>query len=228
MLDSFPQDAEAPRRATCSPKCCSKPDAYRRSDAREYERTAYDYPLNARSAAAGYAALIAYQKHEPTIAGGESKALWHAQGIESALMFATSFPEHPESARVLTKPTRTVRAQRFRSRDRGVDSRSWRASAGRRDEAAHRATLLAHSLFDRAVTPKPRPPTCACRDSARERPGAPGDREALAASIYKQAEAKRAAGDAAGAVDDFLRVGTAGAECQAFARTPSSTRPASW
>ena len=30
----------------------------------EYEHTAYDYPRNARSAEAGYAALVAYQKYE--------------------------------------------------------------------------------------------------------------------------------------------------------------------
>ncbi len=62
--------------------------------AREYERTAYDYPAHAKSAAAGYAALIAYQRHEATITG-ESRALWHRQGIESEIMFATSFPNTP-------------------------------------------------------------------------------------------------------------------------------------
>ena len=32
--------------------------------ATEYEHTAYDYPRNARSAEAAYAALVAYQKYE--------------------------------------------------------------------------------------------------------------------------------------------------------------------
>ena len=83
------RDALPARRSRCSSRG-------RYADAaREYERTAYDYPLHAKSAAAGYAALIAYQKHEPSLTG-ESKTLWHRQYIDSSLMFATSFPEHPD------------------------------------------------------------------------------------------------------------------------------------
>ena len=101
MLDSFPQDPEAPATRYLLGEVLFESGRFAEA-AREYERTAYDYPLHAKSAAAGYAALIAYQKHEPALTG-ESKAMWHRQRIESSLMFATSFPEHPESARVLTK-----------------------------------------------------------------------------------------------------------------------------
>ena len=101
MLDSFPQDAEAPATRYLLGEVLFESGRFADA-AREYERTAYDYPLHAKSSDAGYAALIAYQKHEPSLSG-ESKALWHRQAIESSLMFATSFPEHAESARVLTK-----------------------------------------------------------------------------------------------------------------------------
>ena len=101
MLDSFPQDAQAPGTRFLLSEVLFESGRFAEA-AREYERTAYDYPPHGKSADAGYAALVAYAKHEPTISG-ESKALWHRQGIESAVMFATSFPAHPESARVLTK-----------------------------------------------------------------------------------------------------------------------------
>jgi TolA-binding protein len=207
MLDSFPQDPEAPATHYLLAEVLFESGRYAEA-ARAYERTAYDYPLHAKSAAAGYAALIAYQKHEPLLEG-ESRELWRAQGIESALMFATSFPEHPESARVLTKADEDLFAldqfdrvievsTQILERNPPVD-RSYQRTA---------ATLLAHALFDRG--------RFAEAETAYIRvqgylpagdPDRPAIEERIAASIYKQAEAKQAAGDATGAVDDFLRVG---------------------
>lgn len=207
MLDSFPQDPQAPETRYLLSEVLFESGRFAEA-AREYERTAYDYPLHAKSADAGYAALIAYGKHEPTISG-ESKTLWHRQGIESSVMFATSFPTHPESARVLTKADEGLfglgefdrvieTSQQILERNPPVDRKFQRTAV----------TLLAHSLFDRGryaeaeqayVRVKGYLPT---NDTDR-----PAIEERIAASIYKQAEAKRAGGDAAGAVDDFLRVG---------------------
>lgn len=207
MLDSFPQDAEAPGTRYLLAEVLFESGRFDEA-AREYERTAYDYPLHAKSAAAGYAALVAYDKHAPTISG-ESKALWHRQSIESSLMFATSFPEHPESARVLTKADEELFAlnefdrvievsQQILERNPPVDVKLQRTAS----------TLLAHSLFDRG--------RFAEAETAYVRvqgllPANDPDRaaieERIAASIYRQAEAKQASGDASGAVDDFLRVG---------------------
>lgn len=208
MLDSFPQDAEAPATRYLLAEALFEAGRFAEA-AREYERAAYDYPLHAKSAAAGYAALIAYQKHEPTIAG-ESRALWHRQGVESALMFATSFPEHPEAPRVLTKADEDLFAlnefdrvievsQQILERNPPVEQRYQRTAA----------TLLAHSLFDRGRFGE--------AEAAYVRvqgylPAGDAERtaieERIAASIYKQAEAKQATGDSSGAVADFLRVGT--------------------
>ncbi len=207
MLDSFPQDAEAPGTRYLLAEVLFESGRFAEA-AREYEGTAYDYPLHAKSSAAGYAALVAYDKHAPTISG-ESKALWHRQSIESALMFATSFPEHPESARVLTKADEDLFAlnefdrvievsRQILERNPPVDVKFQRTAS----------TLLAHSLFDRGRFTE--------AESAYVRvqgflPANDPDRaaieERIAASIYKQAEAKQASGDATGAVDDFLRVG---------------------
>ena len=67
----------------------------------EYDRTAYGYPRNARSAEAGYAALVAYQKYEDTLSP-DVRASAHKQTTEAGLKFAQAFPEHAESAVVLT------------------------------------------------------------------------------------------------------------------------------
>jgi TolA-binding protein len=206
MLDSFPQDAEAPATRFTLGEVLFESGRFAEA-AREYETTAYDYPPHAKSAAAGYAALVSYQKHEPSLQG-ESKALWHRQGIESALMFATSFPEHPESARVQTKADEDLFALNDFERVIEVSTLILERNPPVELKLQRTATtLLAHSLFDRG--------RFAEAESAYVRvqgflPANDPDRssieERIAASIYKQAEAKRTAGDATGAVDDFLRV----------------------
>ena len=206
MLDSFPQDAEAPATRYLLGEVLFESGRFAEA-AKEYERTAYDYPAHPKSAAAGYAALVAYTKHEATITG-ESKALWHRQGIESQIMFATSFPEHPESARVLTKADEELFAlndfdrvievsQQILERKPPVDTKYQRTAS----------TLLAHSLFDRARYQEAELAYIRVQGFLPAGdPDRPAIEERIAASVYKQAEAKQAAGDATGAVDDFLRV----------------------
>lgn len=207
MLDSFPQDSEAPATRYLLGEVLFESGRYADA-AREYERTAYDYPLHPKSSAAGYAALIAYQKHESTI-DGESRALWHRQGIESSLMFATSFPEHPESARVMTKADEQLFA--LDEFDRVIDISTLILERKPPAERAHQrtaATLLAHALFDRGRYAEAEAaylrvqPYLTANDPDRA-----SIEERIAASIYKQAEAKQSAGDASAAVEDFLRVG---------------------
>ena len=215
MLDSFPQDAEAPATRFTLGEVLFESGRFAEA-AREYEYTAYDYPLHAKSAAAGYAALVSYTKHEPALQG-ESKALWHRQGIESALMFSTSFPEHPESARVQTKADEDLFALNDFERVIEVSTLILeRTPAVDRKFQRTATTLLAHSLFDRGRYVEAEAAYVrvqgflAANDADRA-----GIEERIAASIYKQAEAKRTAGDATGAVDDFLRVGALAPNSQA-------------
>ena len=206
MLDSFPQDPEAPATRYLLVEVLFESQRFAEA-AREYERTAYDYPLHAKSSAAGYAALIAYQKHEPSLSG-ESKSLWHRQYIESSLMFATSFPEHQDSARVLTKSDEELFAlnefDRVIEVSKQILERNPPVDRGYQRTAA---TLLAHSLFDRQRYVEAEAAYVRAQTYlAANDPDRPAIEERIAASIYKQAEAKKTAGDTTGAVDDFLRV----------------------
>jgi TolA-binding protein len=207
MLDSFPQDPQAPATRYLLGEVLFESGRFAEA-AREYERTAYDYPLHAKSAEAGYAALIAYQRHETSLSG-ESRSLWHRQYIESSLMFATSFPEHPESARVLTKSDEELFAlsefDRVIEVSKQILERNPPVDRGYQRTAA---TLLAHSLFDRQRYVEAEAAYLRAQSYlAAGDPDRPAIEERIAASIYKQAEAKQSAGDATGAVDDFLRVG---------------------
>lgn len=206
LLNAFPNDVAAPSNRYLLAELLF--DAGRYAEAtQEYERTAYEYPLHAKSATAGYAALVAYQKHAPTLSGAP-QAAWHRKFIDSAVMFASSFPQDPQAAPVLTKATEDLFA--LNEFDRTIEvarqllDRQPPADLKQRRTAT---TLMAHSLFDRARYPEAEAAYLNVRQllpAADPDLGAINDR--IAASIYKQAEAKQAAGNGAAAVDDFLRV----------------------
>jgi len=139
---------------------------------------------------------------------GESKSLWHRQYIESSLMFATSFPEHQDSARVLTKSDEELFAlnefDRVIEVSKQILERNPPVDRGYQRTAA---TLLAHSLFDRQRYVEAEAAYVRAQTYlAANDPDRPAIEERIAASIYKQAEAKKTAGDTTGAVDDFLLV----------------------
>lgn len=179
--------------------------------AAEYERTAYAYPFHAKSAEAGYAALLSYEQHEKLLvdpAQAAEKLAWHAQGVESGLKFANTYPAHEEAPAVLTRTAKEL--FEIKDLDRAVATAQQVLGLQPPVDAAKQRTALtviAHARFDQGLYAE--------AESAylRLRTVVPVDdkeqkeiTEKLAAAVYKQAEQKQAAGDAAGAVDDFLRV----------------------
>jgi tetratricopeptide (TPR) repeat protein len=175
--------------------------------AREYEHTAYGYTDQQKAAEAGYAAIVAYGKQEETLSG-QQKAAVHAAGLDSSLKFADTFPAHPESAQVLTHAatelyavkdyTRAITAaEKLLARQPSVDAAKQRIAL----------TVIANSNFEQGGFDKAE---AAYSRALTLMPPADPERaaiaERLAASIYKQGEAKSQLGDSNGAVDDFLRV----------------------
>ena len=217
LLDFFPRDADAPATRFLLAEALFEAGRFAEA-AREYERTAYEYPPQPRSAEAGYAGLIAYERHERTI-DGEARAAWHRQGIESALMFSNSFPDHAQAAQVLTAADEDLFA--LGEFDRVMEVSAQILALDPPVSAAHRrtaATLLAHSLFDRGRYDEAEAAYLQVQGLLVADDPAHGDiEERIAASIYKQAEEKKAQGDAAGAVEDFLRVGVLAPRSQARA-----------
>lgn len=177
--------------------------------ATEYQRTAYDYPKNAQSATAGYAGLVALQRHEESLPAAGRPAI-HQRAVDAGVKFATTFPEHPDSAGVLTRAAEDIFAARDLPRAIAV-AETLLARQPPVDPARQRIgwTIIGRSNFDLLYFDKAEVAFVNAR--ALTPPGDPERAdltERLAASVYKQAEAKRAAGDATGAVDAFLRVAT--------------------
>ena len=175
--------------------------------AAEYERTAYTYPPNEKSAAAGYAALAAYQKGEERLTG-MPKVQWHAKATESGIRFAQAFPAHPDSAGVLTRAAEDTFAAKDLPRAIQV-SQMVLARNPPVDEAKQRIawTIVAQSHYDLGEYDKAEPAFAEARERVRGDEKLRADlTERLAETVYKQGEAKQKSGDGAGAVEDFLRV----------------------
>jgi len=175
--------------------------------ATEYERTAYFYPKNDKSATAGYASLVAYKQHEDRLSG-TAKTEWHAKATDAGVKFAQAFPEHPDSAGVLTRAAEEIFALKDLPRAIQV-SEMLLARQPPVDSAKQRIawTIVAQSNFDLGSFDKAEPAFLRARELASSDEKLRTDlTERLAATVYKQAEAKTKAGDGAGAVEDFLRV----------------------
>ena len=175
--------------------------------ATEYERTAYFYPKNDKSATAGYASLVAYKNEEERL-NGTAKTEWHAKATDAGVKFAQAFPEHPDSAGVLTRAAEDV----FAAKDLPRALQLSQMMLDRQppvDAARQRIawTITAQSNFDLGNFDKAEPAYVKARDLVTNDDKMKADlTERLAATVYKQGEAKQKSGDSAGAVEDFLRV----------------------
>jgi cellulose synthase operon protein C len=173
----------------------------------EYERTAYTYPPGPDSAKAGYAALNAYQKQEPLLSAAD-KVPWKSRSIESGVRFAQAFPAHPDSNGVLTRATQDLYTAK--NLPRAIEVGGLLVARNPPADAAQRRigySVIGQSQFDLSQFSAAEAAWVQARDLSG---GNPVEQKALSeqlsVAVYRQAEAKRAAGDGAGAVNDFLRV----------------------
>ncbi len=208
-LQSFPDDANAGATNFLLAEVLYESGSFRDAAA-EYERTAYAYPFHDNAGEAGYAALLAYAKHEEELRGA-ARAEWHRRGIDSALKFAETYPAHAEAAAVQTDAAEKLFALAEFGRARDV-GRQVVARVPPVAPALQRTawTVVAHSEFDLGDFAAAE---TAYVELASLVPVGDPERgeitERIASSIYKQGEEARTVGQLQAAVDHFLRVGQA-------------------
>lgn len=207
-LRSFPNNEQAPYMNFLYAELLASSNQYGLATA-QYERTAYDYDQHTNAPEAGYAALLAYKKHESALQG-QDKTNWHRLGINSSLRFAETFPQHKQAL-----PVRTLASQQLyalKEYNAAIAAAKPVIDHLNAPQDLQRSVWIvtAHAEFERpdfqraelaykqVLTRTPR--NSQQRDKFEEK---------LAASIYKQGEQERDAGNLAGAAEHFLRIAEA-------------------
>lgn len=205
FLEAFPDSAEAPRQHRLMAEALFDAGDLERS-AEEFERVAYGRPATAEAAKAGYMALLAYQKLQEAAAGSPAKRAWAERLLQSGDRFVAAFPRAAEANRVLA---RMAEDQLWLERYADVEATTERLLEGDAAPQLQRRawTARAHALFALQRYAEAEP---AYGEALRRVPAGDDGRAKLyrrrAVAVYRQAEAHQAQGDAAGAVEDFLRV----------------------
>ncbi|HEX5042873.1 MAG TPA: tetratricopeptide repeat protein [Candidatus Polarisedimenticolaceae bacterium] len=208
-LTSFPQEVD------------SAPINYRMADlllenkdfgeaARQYARTAYDYPAHEQSAAAGYAAVYAYRE-QLKVAPEDQREPVKRDTVAASLRFADAFPEHQAAPAILGAaaddlyemkdyPPAVATAQRllttYAAAEPGIRRSAW--------------IVVGHGSFELAQYPQAEEGyTQVLRLTAEDDASHAALVDNLAASIYKQGELAKQAQDYRAAADHFLRIRTA-------------------
>ncbi len=178
--------------------------------AREFERTAYEYPAHDGAAAAGYAAIYAHREDEKR-AAGDAQLTARREAVASTLRFVDAFPQHESAAAVLGAAVDDLYemkdfAPAIATAQRLIDGYPKAEPAILRSAW----TVIAHSSLETT--------DYAHAEQAYTRvleltPGDDASRPALvdnlAAAIYKQGEQASSAGDDRSAADRFLQIGKA-------------------
>ena len=206
FLDSFHGDPEAPA-INYQLADLRRENGDQAGAAREYERTAYDYPAHPQAAAAGYAAIYAHREFLKVVSA-EAKEAARRDTVSSSLKFADTFPQHEHAAVVLGAAAEDLYdmkdfALARTSARKLIEGFPTAAPAIRRTAWV----VVAHSSFDLAEYSQAEQAYAHVLEvTAPEDESRAALVENLAASIYKQGEQANELGEYQAAADHFLRV----------------------
>ncbi|MBC7993846.1 MAG: tetratricopeptide repeat protein [Rhizobacter sp.] len=204
-LSSFPNDPEAAQNNFLLAELLYEDKRFSES-AVEYEKAAYQYPVHAKSADAGYSALLSYAALEKTAQPAQVAELQRT-GVDSALRFAKAFPTDTRTGTVLTNTAEklfALRDERAAAVAQQVLSLDPPAPTAQRRVAW---TVVAHTSFESGAFDRAERAYVEVLGLTPEKEAGRNELvERLAATVYKQGEKARAAGQLRDAVGHFNRV----------------------
>jgi TolA-binding protein len=208
-LDYFPEDPDSAQRSFLLAEIYAELGRYGEATD-QFLDAAYAYGPHEQAADAAYAAILVARLHADQLEGALLTA-WRARTVEESLRFAENFPAHPEAAPVRTKVAEELFAAGELDRaitvaglvvtmqppaTMALERTSWR--------------VIAHAQFDLARYAEAEQAYLRLQILPLENPGDGAEiDERIAASIYRQGEQARDAGDIDAAVAQFMRVGDA-------------------
>jgi len=206
-VDSFPEDSKTPLMNFLLAELLFEAKDYLTA-ANEYEKTAYDYKPHPKSAEAGYATLLALQKHEQTL-NINQRNIFHARTIDSGIRFADTFPNNKNTPNVLTSAAEDLfKAKQFERAEvtaRRVINIQPPANKALRKTAW---TVLAHTQFEnKQFSLAEQSYVEVLKLGDRKTKKYADIHERMIASVYKQGELNRDKGNHREAVNHFLRIG---------------------
>jgi len=208
-LESFPGDPQSAQNNFLLAELLYEDQQYPEA-AVEYEKSAYQYPAHPKSADAGYSAILAYARQEKGADPARLRPIQEA-GIDSALKFARTFPNDPRVGSVLTNASEKLYALNDPARALAVAEQV--VALNPPVAPAQRRTawlVVAHTNFDQGVYDRAERAYGEVLSLTPDKDPSRGElTERVAASIYKQGEKARAAGDLKAAAGHFERVATA-------------------
>lgn len=206
FIKSFPKSEKTPQINFLLAETLFDNKQYEQA-AKEYEKTAYQYPKYGKNAEAGYAALLAYTE-QAKILDGKQKVIWERLAIGSALRFGKAFPNDKRAPAAVTKAAEDLFALK-KYDQAAVAARSILELTGETKLSMRKTAWLIVAQSELQTAHYARAETAYKIALSLSRPG---DKEykaindGLAASIYKLGEQARDAGDHNGAAKHFKRV----------------------
>jgi len=207
ILEVFPTDPKAPDINFLYGDALL--DGGRTRDAAEqYARTAYDYKTHPRTTDAALASFQSYEKYAREVPAGERNAALRL-AVDSGIKLADSFQYHPEKLPVLTQAAQDLYEMKaldeaIKTSQRVLDN----TPPAKPDLQRIAYSVIGDSQFELKRYPQAEAAfSQELKLTAATSPTRKEVSEQLAASIYKQGEAARDAGDPRRAVNDFLRLG---------------------
>ncbi len=175
--------------------------------AREYERTAYDYPPHEQAAAAGYAAVYAYRQDLDAATGARRVDVREAT-VQSSLRFADTFPDHEEADVVLGAAADDLYAmQQFQPAIDAARKLIERYPGADNELLRSGWVVIAHSSIDIAEYAQAEHAYLeVLARTPEDSDNRPAVVDGLAAAIYKQGEQALALEDYRTAANHFLRI----------------------
>lgn len=176
-----------------------------------YETVAYEQLDTERGAKAGYAAILALQTQAEQAPDDTRRLALREHKIRSAISFADYYPEDPRAVAVLTQAAQEVFAGGDQTQAVAIAKRITEWQPPPEPQLRRTAWLiLAHSQFDAAdyASSENSYRSALALMDARD-PERAGVIDRIAASMFRAAEQKVAAGDLSGAVAQLLLVDAA-------------------
>jgi cellulose synthase operon protein C len=212
ILEIYPQDPQLPQINLLYADSLYD-GGQTREAALQYEKTAYGYPNNPKAAEAAYASIQAWQRLGKEVPAEQRPDVLR-QSVAASTKYADTFPNNPQTAPVLTRAAEDL--YEIKDLDGAVAMSNRVLALGSNGSAPADPELRRQALgvvadakfaqgkYGESETAYTQLlPLTPASDAATHKTVV----EQLAASIYKQGDAARSAGDMRAAAQDFQRVG---------------------